>query len=130
MDASDDKIGLFSFGVFIKFSDTTDPSKYAIFPDREAFINAVTGLIMCSIIVTLLGSIWLRKRLLDKAIKLDKLAETPSDFSLIGYCPSFSDDCKYTKEHIENEVKEHFSSYFGIKEIEYVNVSYDISDFY
>lgn len=94
------------------------------------YIDIVTALMMGSIIVTLLGGIYLRKRLLDRSFKLDRLANTPSDFTLLGYCPNFSAKCNYTKVSIEEEVKEYLKSFYGIEDIEYVNVVYDIHDVY
>lgn len=52
---------------------------------------------MGSIFITLIGSIFLRRRLLMKAMEVDKNAITPSDFGLIGNCPEFSDECDYSK---------------------------------
>lgn len=130
MTDEDDTIGLFSFGVFVKFSDRADPAKYAIFEDRKTYIEVVSGLMMVSIIVTILGNVCIRKRLLDKAVKLDKLAITPSDFALLGYCREFSSSCDYTKASIEQEIKDHFRDEYAIEDIEYVNICYDIHDVY
>ena len=129
VDGQDDSIGLISFGIFVKFSNK-DGEKYVIFEDRERYIEIVTGLMMASIIVFIICSVYLRKRLLDKAVKVDTLANTPSDFTLMGYCPYFSENCNYSKVSIEREIKEWLNDEFQINEIEYVNVAYDIHDMY
>lgn len=102
----------------------------AIFEDQEKYIETVTGLMMGSIFITLIGSIFLRRRLLTKAMEVDKNAITPSDFGLIGKCPEFSDECDFSKEQIFNEVKEHFKSAYDVDDIEYVNVANDISNLF
>lgn len=101
MTTRDDFIGLFSFGVFIKYKGNAALSKHAIFENRETYVEVVTALMMISIIVTLIGSIYLRKKLIQKAIDMDITATTPSDFTLIGFCPQFDEGCDYSKESIE-----------------------------
>lgn len=97
MTKRDDNIGIFSFGAFVKFSDPSDPDSYVNLVDRQSYIDTVTGLVMASILVTFIASVYMRKKLLDQAVELDKIANTPSDFALIGYCPRFSDNCNYTR---------------------------------
>jgi len=133
MTGLDDKLGLFSFGVFVKFSDPRQPEAYAVFEDRQQYVEAVTALVMVAIVVTLLMNIYLRKRLLDKALKLDRQAYTPSDFCLMGWCPSFSESCDYTTRSIQEEIKsflEQEENGVDGSEIEYIVVAYDIHDIY
>ena len=72
----------------------------------------------------------IRKKLSTDVEIVDKLAFTPSDFGVLGYCPEFSEDCDYTIEGIEAEIKEHFKEKYDIDDVEYVNVAYDIENIF
>ena len=65
---------------------------------------------MFSIIFFLIGSVILRKKLLDNAVSLDANATTPSDFALLGDCPYFDDKNDLSKEMVEHEVNAYLTS--------------------
>ena len=119
MGPKDANLSYFSFGVFLKSGQS-----------KADEIEIVAGLMMMAIFVTLIGSIILRRRLLMKAISVDTNATTPSDFALLGYCPYFDDDNDFSKEKVEEEVTAYFKFEYGINEIEYVNIVFDIHDIY
>jgi len=83
-------------------------------------------LIVVSIIISLVYLVWMRKYLLETAILLDSKTITPSDYCLMGFDMSF-EDC--TQDGIELEVREAFHRDFNL-EVEYVNATYNIKDFY
>ena len=122
-------MSMFSFGMFIRYGSEMDTSP-TVLETRKNYIETVTGALLVAILVTLFGSIILRRRLLQKAVMVDVMATTPSDFALLGHCPEFNDDCDFSKEMIEKEVEAHFREDYGIDGIEYVNIALDIHDLY
>ena len=101
-----------------------------MFEDHKSYINLIAGLMMASIIFFLIGSVILRKKLLDNAINVDANATTPSDFALLGDCPYFDENNDLSKEMVEQEVNTYLSKEFDINGIEYCNVALDIHDIY
>ena len=137
LTVEDDELSMFSFGMFERYGRVMDATanknnltSTMIYQTRENYVEIVTGALMTAIFVTLIGSIILRRRLLQKAIMVDVMATTPSDFALLGHCPEFNDDCDFSKEMIEKEVEAHFREDYGIDGIEYVNIALDIHDLY
>lgn len=100
MTAQDEPLSMFSLGVFVKYSKDTKSTELSVFQKQEEFIESVTACMMAAIFITLIGSIFLRRRLLQKAISVDVNATTPSDFALLGDCPEFGDDCDFSKEKV------------------------------
>ena len=80
--------------------------------------------------ITFISIIIIRKKLHKDVEVVDRLSYTPSDFCVVGLCPEFSDNCDYTIKGIEEEVRQVFKSEYGIDDIQYVNVAYDIEDIF
>ena len=63
--------------------------------------------------------------------KIDEDLKTPSDFAVMVHAPEFSSGCDYSEKGIKAEIEEWIKDKFPETDgIEYVNVGYDISDFY
>ena len=86
----------------------------------------MTKLALLSIIFSLLFLIWMRYSLFKKALKLDQETYTPSDFCIMGMTMKFND---YSSGAITEKIKEVFKEKWDI-EVEYVNIAYNIVDFY
>ena len=83
---------------------------------------------MLTILVTFVLLFYLRKNLLDKAMKLDANVYTPSDFCLMGKNMQFDN---YNPTEIEKAIRTEFRQSYDIDNgIVYVNAVYDIADFY
>jgi len=80
-----------------------------------------------SVFISLFFLIWMRKKLLEEALKLDLDAFTPSDFCLMGTNIKFTD---YDPEAMKEKVKAHFEKKYNISDVQYVNFAYDIQNFY
>lgn len=73
--------------------------------------------------------IWMRKRLADKANTLDADVNSPADYCIVAKNLKFKD---YSNEAIEESIKNHFQSKYGIegKDYQYSNPAYNIEDYY
>ena len=76
----DNILSIFSLGLFVKYGFETEQDdkvttvfKDPIFETRKSYIEVITGLMFLSIIITLIGSIILRRKLLKQANKVDPL---------------------------------------------------------
>ena len=87
----------------------------------------MSNLLIFSVLVSLVYLIWMRKKLLEEALKLDIDAFTPSDFCLMGMNMKFDD---YNPETMKEKVKAHFENKYSITDIQYINFAFDIADFY
>ena len=121
----DSVISLFSFGAFVHHVDDEKYS-YLDFEKRKKYVGVVATLVLVSIILSFLFLIWMRSNLLQKALKLDADAFTPSDFCIMGMTMKFDD---YSPDAITDKIKEVFKERWEI-EVEYVNIAYTIADFY
>ena len=63
--------------------------------------------------------------------KIDEDLKTPSDFAIMVHAPEFSPSCDYSENSIKAEVEKWLKDkYPDTQGIEYVNVGYDLSDYY
>ena len=90
------------------------------------YYQIISGLVLLSIIVSLIYFILMRYNLLSSSLNLDKKNKTPSDFCLMGYNMKFKDN---TPKKIEDKVKYVFLRKWNVK-VEYVCPAFDIEDFY
>lgn len=101
-----------------------------VFEGRQQFIIYYCVGMAVGIVVLMIFVQIIRRRLNNDVEVVDKLSFTPSDFGIIGLCPEFSDDCDYSIQGITDEVKAYFKEKYGIDDLEYVNVSYDIENIF
>lgn len=92
----DDTLGLFSLGAFTRLAPADEASPDALSAEGMRYIRVVAALTVGAIVVTLLVSIYLRKKMMEDANKIEALATTPADFTLLGHCKEFSKDCDYS----------------------------------
>jgi hypothetical protein len=100
----DTVVAIFSFGAFVHHVGDSD-FEYLPIEKRKEFIGYIAILIVVSIVVSIIYVIWMRSNILEKALKLDQEAFTPSDFCLMGSCMTFDD---YTPEKIQEAITESF----------------------
>ena len=122
---SDSVLALFSFGAFVQHRGEVG-FEFLSYDTSKAHIMAVALIMAVSVFVSLIYLICMRHSLLKKVVKLDEDAHTPSDFCLMGTDMCFED---YAPPAISEKVKEVFKEKYDI-EVEYVNPTYDISNFY
>lgn len=84
------------------------------------------GLFTLMIFLSFFYYICVRIKLMKLAVEMDVKSTTPSDFCLMGSNMYFDKhDSKSIEEAIKKELKEGYEV-----DIEYVNVAYDIADFF
>lgn len=124
---SEDKLALYSFGALLKYMD---PENLVQFEERESYIiGYCVGLALGIFVVFVFVQI-IRKKLHSDVGIIDKLSFTPSDFGVIVDAPEFSEECDYTQQSIEGEIKNFLKDTHEIEEVEYVNVAYDIANIF
>ena len=123
----EEKLSLYSFGALLKYMD---PENLVVFEEREDYIIGYCVVLFVGVLITFIFIQVIRRKLNNDVEVVDKLSFTPSDFCVIGFCSEFSEDYDYSIEGITNEVREHFQSKFGLDDIEYVNVAYDIENIF
>ena len=121
----DSVMSLFSFGAFVHHVDDEKYS-YMDFSKRIDYVGKMSLLVFFSIMFSLVFLIWMRSNLLNKALKLDADAFTPSDFCVMGMTMKFEN---YSPGAITEKIKEVFKKKWGI-EVEYINIAYTIANFY
>ena len=124
---TEEPLSLYSFGALLKYMD---PDNLVVFEERQDFIIGYCVCLAFGIVVTFTFVQVIRKKLNNDVEIVDKLAFTPSDFAVLGHCADFSDDCDYSIQGIQEEVQRFYKKKFGIDEIEYVNVAYDIENIF
>ena len=130
MTAKDSPVSIFTFGALIFDGDITKSTvtKSGLeFAKRNGYMKVLLVVFLLAILMTFLWLVRLRKKLLEKACKLDADIYTPSDFCLMGKNMKFDD---YNPKAIEKQIREEFKNMYDIDNIIYVNPVYDIADFY
>ena len=130
MSSKDSPVSVFTFGALI-FKDKIkkgDAVKGGLeFAQRNDYMKVLLVVFLLAVLISFGWLIFLRKKLLEKALKLDEDIYTPSDFCIMGKNMKFEN---YNPSKIEEAIRENFKNKFEIDDIVYVNPVYDIADFY
>lgn len=107
-----------------------EPDNLIEFKPREGYIIGYCIGLAVGIVVTLIFIQIIRKKLNNDVDIVDKLSFTPSDFGVIVHAPEFSENCDYSQQSIEEEIKSYMKENYEIDDVEYVNVAYDIANIF
>jgi len=123
----EEKLSLYSFGALLKYMD---PNNLVVFKERQDYIIGYCVCLFFGVLITFIFIQVIRKKLNNDVEIVDKLSFTPSDFCVVGNCAEFSEDCDYSIEGITTEIKAFFNDKYGVEDVEYVNVAYDIENIF
>lgn len=130
MEKSDSPISVFTFGALIfdkEISGKNVVESGLSFVKRNNYMKYLLVIFLLAVLISFLWLVYLRKKLLEKAMQLDLDIYTPSDFCLMGKNMKFND---YNPKAIEKAIRDEFKNSYDIDNIVYVNPVYDIADFY
>ena len=92
--------------------------------------GALYNMFLCSMFAlfgALVFLIYMRAKLISKALLLDQDAFTPSDFCMQGYNMQFKD---YTATGMEKEIREFLEKKHQVTQVQYVNPAFRIDGLY
>ena len=120
-------IGLLSSGIYTYDPTTTYGLRYFGFNERNNGLFYV-GLLTCLMcLIMLIGLVMVRTNLLQLGFELDDATYTQSDFAIMGHRMFFDD---YSEKGMEDEIREHMKTKYGIDDIEYICPAFKIRDFF
>lgn len=129
LQKDENMIALFSLGAVLNEQVFARAVKDG-FEEFEGKKGTLYNLFMCSslaLLVALLFLIYMRAKLIGKALLLDQDAFTPSDFCIQGTEMQFDD---YTAVGMEKEIREHLEEKYGVTEVQYINPAFKIAGLY
>lgn len=129
LQKKEDPLALFSLGAVLneKVFERALDGDFTEFKNKKGSLFNLFCCAVLALCVSFIFLIYMRAKLIGKALLLDQDAFTPSDFCLQGSKMEFDD---YTASAMEQKIRDHFQTKFGVTDIQYINPAFKIDGLY